>query len=39
MGHAGANVYLGSPYSVAAAAIAGRIVDPRDYMGQRGAAA
>lgn len=29
MGHAGADVYLGSPYSVAAAAVAGRIVDPR----------
>jgi 3-isopropylmalate/(R)-2-methylmalate dehydratase large subunit len=36
MGHAGANVYLGSPYAVAAAAAAGRIVDPRPYL--RGAA-
>lgn len=32
MGHAGAYVYLGSPYSVAAAAIAGRIVDPREHL-------
>jgi 3-isopropylmalate/(R)-2-methylmalate dehydratase large subunit len=39
MGHAGAEVYLGSPYSVAAAAIAGRIVDPRGYLNQRRAAA
>jgi 3-isopropylmalate/(R)-2-methylmalate dehydratase large subunit len=39
MGHAGAEVYLGSPYSVAAAAIAGRIIDPRGYLGQRRAAA
>jgi 3-isopropylmalate/(R)-2-methylmalate dehydratase large subunit len=39
MGHAGAEVYLGSPYSVAAAAVAGRIVDPRGYLGQRRAAA
>ncbi|HVY35340.1 MAG TPA: aconitase family protein, partial [Caulobacteraceae bacterium] len=29
MGHPGAQVYLGSPYAVAAAAVAGRIVDPR----------
>lgn len=29
MGHAGARVYLGSPYSVAAAAVAGYITDPR----------
>jgi len=39
MGHAGAEVYLGSPYSVAAAAVAGRIVDPRTLLGQRKAAA
>ena len=39
MGHAGAEVYLGSPYSVAAAAVAGRIVDPRGYLGQQRAAA
>ncbi|KSB91548.1 3-isopropylmalate dehydratase [Caulobacter vibrioides] len=32
MGHAGANVYLGSPYAVAAAAAAGRIVDPRPFL-------
>jgi 3-isopropylmalate/(R)-2-methylmalate dehydratase large subunit len=32
MGSAGAQVYLGSPYSVAAAAIAGQIVDPRLLM-------
>jgi 3-isopropylmalate/(R)-2-methylmalate dehydratase large subunit len=29
MGHPGSQVYLGSPYAVAAAAAAGRIVDPR----------
>jgi 3-isopropylmalate/(R)-2-methylmalate dehydratase large subunit len=29
MGHAGSAVYLGSAYSVAAAAVEGRIVDPR----------
>jgi 3-isopropylmalate/(R)-2-methylmalate dehydratase large subunit len=32
MGHAGAFVYLGSPYSVAAAAVAGAIVDPREML-------
>lgn len=32
MGHAGAKVYLGSPYAVAAAAAAGRIVDPRPFL-------
>ncbi len=32
MGHSEAAVYLGSPYSVAAAAIAGAIVDPRPYL-------
>lgn len=32
MGHAGASVYLANPYAVAAAAVAGRIVDPRDYL-------
>jgi len=32
MGDSNAEVYLGSPYSVAAAAIAGRIVDPRDLL-------
>lgn len=39
MGHAGADVYLGSPYSVAAAAVAGRIVDPRRLLSPRKAAA
>ncbi len=32
MGHAGSHVYLGSPYSVAAAAVAGEIVDPREML-------
>lgn len=32
MGHKDAFVFLGSPYSVAAAAIAGEIVDPREYL-------
>lgn len=32
MGHAGSRVYLGSPYSVAAAAVAGAIVDPREFL-------
>lgn len=32
MGHAGAAVYLGSPYSVAAAAVMGSICDPRDLL-------
>jgi 3-isopropylmalate/(R)-2-methylmalate dehydratase large subunit len=32
MGSPGAQVYLGSPYSVAAAAVAGRIIDPRLVM-------
>ena len=32
MGSAQATVYLGSPYSVAAAAVAGRIVDPRELL-------
>jgi 3-isopropylmalate/(R)-2-methylmalate dehydratase large subunit len=32
MGHAGASVYLGSPYSVAAAAVAGYIIDPRELL-------
>lgn len=34
MGHAGASVYLGSPYSVAAAAASGRIVDPRPFLAE-----
>ncbi|MEM9168852.1 MAG: aconitase/3-isopropylmalate dehydratase large subunit family protein [Pseudomonadota bacterium] len=32
MGHKDAFVYLGSPYSVASAAVAGEIVDPRAYL-------
>lgn len=32
MGANSAQVYLGSPYSVAAAAIAGQITDPREYL-------
>ena len=32
MGAASAEVYLGSPYSVAAAAVAGRITDPREFL-------
>ncbi len=38
MGHKDARVYLGSPYSVAAAAVAGRIVDPRPMLAQPGIA-
>jgi 3-isopropylmalate/(R)-2-methylmalate dehydratase large subunit len=33
MGHPESQVYLGSPYSVAAAAVVGRIVDPRHLIG------
>lgn len=32
MGAASSNVYLGSPYSVAAAAVSGRIIDPRELL-------
>jgi len=32
MGHAESRVYLASPYTVAASALAGRIVDPREYL-------
>ncbi len=39
MGHKDAEVYLGSPYSVAAAAVAGRIVDPRGLLSGRKVAA
>jgi 3-isopropylmalate/(R)-2-methylmalate dehydratase large subunit len=39
MGHAGASVYLGSPYSVAAAAVAGSICDPRELLHSRRRAA
>ena len=35
MGSAQAEVYLGSPYAVAAAAVAGRIVDPRTLLENR----
>jgi 3-isopropylmalate/(R)-2-methylmalate dehydratase large subunit len=31
MGHKESLVFLGSPYTVAAAAVAGEIVDPREY--------
>ena len=37
MGAADAEVYLGSPYSVAAAAVAGRIVDPREVLAEKAA--
>jgi 3-isopropylmalate/(R)-2-methylmalate dehydratase large subunit len=39
MGHQDSRVYLGSPYSVAAAAVAGRIVDPRPMLAERRVAA
>jgi 3-isopropylmalate/(R)-2-methylmalate dehydratase large subunit len=32
MGHAGAFVYLGSPYAVAAAAVTGAVTDPRGFL-------
>jgi 3-isopropylmalate/(R)-2-methylmalate dehydratase large subunit len=32
MGHASSLVYLASPWTVAAAAVAGRIVDPREFL-------
>ena len=38
MGASSARVYLGSPYTVAAAAVAGRIVDPREFLPQAEAA-
>jgi 3-isopropylmalate/(R)-2-methylmalate dehydratase large subunit len=38
MGAASSNVYLGSPYTVAAAAVAGEIRDPRDFLDGKGAA-
>jgi 3-isopropylmalate/(R)-2-methylmalate dehydratase large subunit len=37
MGDNNAEIYLGSPFSVAAAAIAGRIVDPRDLLSRSAA--
>jgi 3-isopropylmalate/(R)-2-methylmalate dehydratase large subunit len=33
MGSPDSEVYLGSAYSVAAAAVAGEIIDPRDLLG------
>jgi 3-isopropylmalate/(R)-2-methylmalate dehydratase large subunit len=32
MGAASSKVYLGSPYTVAAAAVAGKVVDPREFL-------
>lgn len=32
MGHKEAKVYLASPYTAAASALAGRVCDPREYM-------
>jgi 3-isopropylmalate/(R)-2-methylmalate dehydratase large subunit len=32
MGHPTSKIYLGSPYTVAASAIVGRIADPRDFL-------
>lgn len=37
MGHSNSRVYLASPYSVAAAAVAGHITDPRAFLGAKGA--
>jgi 3-isopropylmalate/(R)-2-methylmalate dehydratase large subunit len=39
MGHSGANVYLASPYTVAASAIMGQIADPRPFLATRKVAA
>jgi len=36
MGHPGSNVYLASPYTVAASAVAGHIADPRDMLSETG---
>ena len=33
MGANSASVYLGSPYTVAASAVAGRVADPREFLG------
>jgi 3-isopropylmalate/(R)-2-methylmalate dehydratase large subunit len=38
MGHAGSFVYLGSPYTVAASAVTGRITDPRAILAEKAAA-
>jgi 3-isopropylmalate/(R)-2-methylmalate dehydratase large subunit len=38
MGHSGSFVYLGSPYTVAAAAITGRITDPRALLAEKAVA-
>jgi 3-isopropylmalate/(R)-2-methylmalate dehydratase large subunit len=38
MGHAGSFVYLGSPYTVAAAAVTGKITDPRALLAEKVAA-
>ena len=32
MGHKESKVYLASPYTVAASALAGRITDPREFL-------
>lgn len=32
MGHKDGQVYLASPYTAAASALAGRVADPRDYI-------
>ena len=37
MGHADSQVYLASPYTVAAAAVAGHITDPRQYLMEKAA--
>lgn len=38
MGHPGSSVYLGSPYTVAASAVTGRITDPRPQLAEKVAA-
>jgi 3-isopropylmalate/(R)-2-methylmalate dehydratase large subunit len=35
MGHPGSQVYLGSPYTVAASAVTGRITDPRSMLAEK----
>ena len=32
MGHKDGKIYLASPYTAAASALAGRVCDPREYM-------